>query len=331
MIYNFKNLLKFYSELFSACPFWLTAAYIVIHVVAFIWCGLMGGHVFWKSYNGIRNTVNTSLWLVIIITFPFAGILAYILFSFVPYCLYRKKTEDAMRGFFFSELRRHAIGAVILSGIAGKLLQLIINDNPSEIKLFATEHMEVVTAFAAFIVVVISDAVLTFYQRRLYVRLMPIEDELAYKKDGIILGMGCIEEQRGDIDAEYKCVEEIYHRHIGNLYPSLDINSLDAVRTVECNGNTYKYDLVGYQGFTHFYTDACNVKYNFDFSGTAVMHVLEKNENTFVKYVIYIVFPRLRYFISRTVIELLIMVMLFTPMFDETHMLLPEFVLDLFI
>lgn len=122
MFDNFNNFFNGYHNLSECYPWWAMTIIYVIHIIAVVVCMKMNNKD--DKYKTSHNTLHSNLWLVLIIIFPFAGIIGYILLSIIPYNIWRK-TEKKEPFFLSCMIYKRTwiftIAAIIVGGIFSRV------------------------------------------------------------------------------------------------------------------------------------------------------------------------------------------------------------------
>ncbi|MBQ1464469.1 MAG: PLDc N-terminal domain-containing protein [Ruminococcus sp.] len=114
MITEFTKLFTYFTEMAADFPWWVTLVTIAIHLFFVIFC--------WKSGN--PGTISRIFWICIIIMFPFAGILAYLLLSRLPASILSKRENSVQ---VRSMVKNGALLGIIVAGVIGLIVGNIYN------------------------------------------------------------------------------------------------------------------------------------------------------------------------------------------------------------
>lgn len=129
MLYKLDYIFECYNSLRAEYPWWLTMIFVVLHIIAVLFCVIMNNHDNnQEKISKSHNSLHCSFWLTMIIGFPFLGILLYFLFSFIPYQIWKKKSINADNFPFTCKIPKMSWALNTIAGGVGIITGIILKE-----------------------------------------------------------------------------------------------------------------------------------------------------------------------------------------------------------
>lgn len=306
MIYDFENIFNHYIATLSAVPTWFKIAFIVVHAVVLI--------IWLVNAGNITSTVNSFLWLIIILKLPVIGILMYMLLSFP----FRNVIQSYYNKFMFP-LKWYQWLLILIAGIAAKIVAVQVD-----------EHYECFVAFATLLLVTMFDIYGTFEKRKVGVEITPKGDVKNTYPDTVqhLLGKPHSVLKITDMSFMIKCARYVADRFFGDMGTNRTISytSDNYHGEVSDGNNEADYRLLAMNEILKF--DVSEV-YSCPFGNLTGMRYLEETDGYTDKFV-FVLTPKKRYVFIRFIIMFCTVVLLFTPVLNDIGITILKFIELLF-
>ena len=312
-------LLEHYLRLAEDYPGWITVLSVLIHLCALTALYSMNhGETTKRPVKFSHNTLHTYLWAVIILALPFVGVLLFVLFSVVPFRIWKKKNSNSNAFPFAFLLRRFQILSIITAGIIGTILGKVLNDFEWD---FGRE-----AAFLSWALVVLVDWFYSFFNKAVFYKIKPSgKDKQTIQLPNDLLCMTHRIEAGADTIPDFFFSDETatVRMAANNSYAELSlIPSVDR-GTININGKALDYNRVMTQSeFNKKHYDTVDAVYLGLGITRYVVSVIKNNrsETSIEDSILYRAVPRLRFFFLRAAILYVFYLVLFTKFFASAAM-----------
>lgn len=314
MITDISILIDHYLNLVRLYPWWTTAITIIIHFFALLTLYRMNnGETTKQMIKCSKNTLHSSLWAIIILALPFAGILLYIILSVMPFRRWKNKNRNSNNFPMAFLLKRYQVSFIIIAGVIGAILDRYF---------FTFEwNLSLEIALLCWTLIVLADWFCSHYNQAFFYRIKPSdEDDWTLVPCNDILGMKHYIEEGADKIPDFLFSDEtaVVRRAADNEYAEMDLILDKNSGTVTIGGKKFDYKRIMVQSeFNKNKYDAVDAVYLGMGITRYVFSVMKQDDSDtyFEDSIVYRAVPRLRFFFMRAIILFGIYLALFTSFF----------------